>query len=84
MSPKTFAGLIAAAMLLISLFCLTNTITAAGVDCGSAIAPDPGAGCAEARDTRNAWALPLGAVGLVGLVGVAVVRRRPTTRKTSE
>jgi hypothetical protein len=81
MSPRTFATWTAAALLVIGIVFLFSTITVeqGTVDCGTAVAPKLGAhaDCSDARDTRNAWTLPLSAIGLLRLIGARFVRVRP-------
>jgi hypothetical protein len=81
MSPRTFATITAAAVLIVGLLGLFSTVTAGqdADDCGTAVAPKLGAhaDCSTARDSRNAWAIPLSAAGLLGLIGARLVRTRP-------
>lgn len=85
MSPRMFTAVIAAILLLAGGYGLLSTLTADRVDCGTAVAPNYLAGhraeCDAARDTRNVWAIPTALIGVVGLVGAGVVRRRPSAGK---
>lgn len=101
MSPRQFIGAVGVLLALAALIALMTPMNAqtsspfggdTTADCGSALFGDPGTinppACDEVTGDRRLWAIPLGAVGLIAVLGALIVetpaRRRENEPRDSE
>lgn len=98
MTLRTFAGIVGAVAIIAAIAALSmhvivdyvGALTDSSVDCGTALSPDgsysnaPAAACKEAISDRRGWSWPLGAVGVVVLLGAILARPRSSTKPVDQ